>query len=184
MSTTNTPKGTPTKGGRLAAAIFATIILIIVILLLLRACGPNVMQNLPNIPGITWDKDAEEGGLTTKSKEEIQAELNAKVAEGMINISINTAPVFPNGTAKGNLCIVNSLKNNYPQVVYINRTDTGEEIYRSGAIAVGSKIEMAKLAVDLEPGSYNCVAYFNNVDVETGAFLGTAAAEIVITVEG
>lgn len=164
--------------------ILALVGIILILLALLYACGPNGTGNLPPIPGITWDRDAEEGGLTSRSKEEIQAELNAKVSEGMINISINTAPVFPTGTAKGNLCIVNNLKNNYPQVVYINRVDTGEEIYRSGAIAVGSKIEMAKLNVDLDPGTYDCVAYFNNVDMETGTFIGTAGAEIKITVEG
>lgn len=133
--------------------------------------------------GIQMDENAEKGGLTLKSKDEIQAELNKKVEEGMINISMNTAPVFESGTAKGDLLIVNSERNNYPQVVYIVLKDTQEEIYRSGAIPVGSKIEYAPLDVDLDPGVYDCVAYFNNVDVETGAYLGTAGAEIQITVQ-
>lgn len=38
--------------------------------------------------GIQMDENAQEGGLTLKSKEEIQEELNRKVEEGMINISI------------------------------------------------------------------------------------------------
>lgn len=134
-------------------------------------------------PGIQVDENAQQGGLTFKSKEEIQAELNQKVEEGMINISMNTAPVFTDGTAKGDLLIVNSERNNYPQVVYIVLKDTQEEIYRSGAIPVGSKIEYASLDVDLDPGVYDCVAYFNNVDVDTGAYLGTAGAEIQITVQ-
>ena len=96
---------------------------------------------------------------------------------------MNTAPVFASGTAKGNLLIVNSERNNYPQIVYIVRKDTGEEIYRSGGIPIGSKIEYASLDVDLDAGAYDCVAYFNNVDPETSAILGTAGAEITITVE-
>ena len=131
---------------------------------------------------LVMDANAEEGGLVNRSKEEIQAELNAKVAQGMINISMNTAPVFPSGTEKGNLLIVNSERNNYPQIVYIVRKDTGEEIYRSGGIPVGSKIEYAALDVNLPAGVYDCVAYFNNVD-ETGAILGTAGAEVSITIE-
>jgi hypothetical protein len=67
--------------------------------------------------------------------------------------------------------------------VYIVRSDTHEEIYRSGAIPVGSQIESAPLDVALEAGNYSCVAYFNSVSVETGTFLGTAGAEITITVE-
>lgn len=101
----------------------------------------------------------------------------------MINISMHTSPVFEDGKAKGDLMIVNSERNNYPQVVYIVLKDTQEEIYRSGAIPVGSKIEYAPLDVDLDPGVYDCVAYFNNVDVESGAYLGTAGAEIQITVQ-
>ena len=132
---------------------------------------------------LEMDEESEEGGLVYRSQEEIQAELNQKVKEGMINISMNTSPVFEDGRAKGNLMIVNSNANNYPQIVYIVRKDTGEEIYRSKGIPVGSKIEYAALNVDLDPGVYECVAYFNNADPQTGAILGTAGAEIVITVE-
>ena len=164
----------------------AVILVIIVILLLLRCCGTESIgiddESVP-LGGIEWDADAEEGELTLRSEEEIQAELNKKVAQGMINISMNTAPVFSSGTEKGNLNIVNSERNNYPQVVYIVRKDTGEEIYRSGGIPVGSKIERAALAVDLPAGTYDCVAYFNSITPDTGAILGTAGAEITVTVQ-
>ena len=133
--------------------------------------------------GMVWDANAEEGGLEGRSEEEIQAELNKKVEEGMINISMNTSPVFADGTSEGNLMIVNSSANHYPQIVYIVRKDTNEEIYRSGGIPIGSKIENAALNVDLPAGTYDCIAYFNNADPDTGAILGTAGAEITITVE-
>ena len=72
--------------------------MIIVILLLLRCCGSGESIGIDDesvpLGGIEWDADAEEGGLTQRSEEEIQAELNKKVAQGMINISMNTAPVF------------------------------------------------------------------------------------------
>lgn len=162
---------------------FAVALLLLMIVLLLHACGPDAVDGEQG-GGIVWDSNAEEGGLVAKSKEEILAELNAKVEEGMINISMNTSPVFKTGTDKGNLLIVNSNKNNYPQVVYILLQETGEEIYRSGGIPVGSKIEYAALNKDLEPGVYDCLACFNNVDPETGTMLGEARAEIKITVQG
>lgn len=169
---------------RAVGATIMVIFLVLALALVLSRCGgqPKQSADEPKFEGIAWDADAEEGGLETKSKEEIQAELNEKVAEGMINISMNTSPVFESGTAKGNLLIVNSERNNYPQVVYIVRKDTQEEIYRSGAIPVGSKVEYAQLEVDLPAGTYDCVAYFNNVDVESGQYLGTAGAEIQLTV--
>ena len=117
------------------------------------------------------------------SPEELEAVLNEKVAEGMINISMNTAPYFENGVADGNLMIVNESINNYPQKVQIVRNDTGEQIYESGAIAVGSKIERAKLDAELVAGTYECTAYFHNLDPKTGEIIGTAGAIINITIK-
>ena len=88
--------------------------------------------------GIVYDSSAVEGGWDNLSPEEIEARLNEKVAEGMINISANTAPIFEDGASEGNLMLVNESINNYPQMVQIVRNDTGEQIYESGAIAVGS----------------------------------------------
>ena len=55
---------------------------------------------------IVYDSSAVEGGWDNLSPEEIAEKLNEKVAEGMINISMNTAPYFENGTAEGNVMIV------------------------------------------------------------------------------
>ena len=136
----------------------------------------------PESPGIVYDSGAVVGGWEGTDAEELVASLNEKVEEGMINISMNTAPTFENGTAEGALMIVNEAVNRYPQIVEIVRADTKERIYRSGAIPVGSKIEQAKLAVDLDAGTYDCTALFYSVDPETGNPLGCAGAAIRITV--
>ena len=133
--------------------------------------------------GIVYDDSAIEGGWDNLSPEEIEARLNEKVAEGMINISANTAPIFKDGASEGNLMLVNESINNYPQMVQIVRNDTGEQIYESGAIAVGSKIERARLDVVLPAGTYECTAYFHNLDPESGAIIGTAGAIITITIQ-
>ena len=117
--------------------------------------------------GIVYDSAAVEGGWDNLSPEEIAEKLNEKVAEGMINISMNTAESI----------------NNYPQKVQIVRNDTGEQIYESGAIAVGSKIEHAKLDAALPAGTYECTAYFHNLNPETGEIIGTAGAIINITIK-
>ena len=133
--------------------------------------------------GIVYDDAAIEGGWGNLSPEEIAEKLNEKVAEGMINISMNTAPYFENGTSEGNVMIVNESINNYPQQVEFIRNDTGEQIYQSNAIPVGSKIERAALDVELPAGSYECTAMFHNLDPETGDIIGTAGAIITITVK-
>ena len=142
----------------------------------------NAADSKDETSGIVYDSNATVGGWEETDTEAIVESLNEKVEQGMINISMNTTPVFSDGSSAGNLMIVNEGINNYPQVVSIVRNDTNEIIYQSGAIPVGSKIERTKLDVDLDAGTYDCTALFYNVDAETGNFLGCAGAVITITV--
>lgn len=118
----------------------------------------------------------------TDDTDRIVAELNKKVEESMMNISMNSAPVFQNGTSKGNLSITNNTVNRHPQVVSIYRDDTNELIYRSGIIPIGHEIENANLSKVLKKGEYQCTAYFESVDADTKRSLGKAGAKIKITI--
>lgn len=183
----NDPKEKKEKKNNLLWKIITLILIIIIILLLLlRGCSsgnvPVVGDNTPST-GIEYDEGATEGDLEHASKEEIQAALNEKVAQSEINISMNPTPVFETGTSEGNLLIMNNEVNNYPQRVTIIRNDTGEQIYQTKAIPVGSKIQTDKLDVDLDAGTYECIAYFENLDPETGDALGRAGANITITIQ-
>ena len=143
---------------------------------------PAASKNDPKT-GIVYDESAIEGGWDNLSPEEIAEKLSEKVAEGMINISMNTAPYFENGASEGNIMIVNESINNYPQQVEFIRNDTGEQIYQSKAIPVGSKIERAALDVALPAGTYECTAMFHNLDPISGEIIGTAGAIISITIQ-
>ena len=164
--------------GVLAAVAIGAIIFIIVTLR-----SPMTKEEARAKAGIVYDSSATEGGWDNLSPEEIEARLNEKVAEGMINISMNTAPYFENGASEGNVMIVNEAINNYPQQVEFIRNDTQEVIYQSKAIPVGSKIERAALDVELPAGTYECTAMFHNLDPETGDIIGTAGAIITITIQ-
>ena len=164
--------------GVLAAVAIGAIIVIIVTLR-----SPMTKEEARAKAGIIYDSSATEGGWDNLSPEEIAEKLNEKVAEGMINISMNTAPYFENGKAEGNVMIVNESINNYPQQVEFIRNDTGEQIYQSKAIPVGSKIERAALDVELPAGSYECTAMFHNLDPVSGEIIGTAGAIINITIK-
>ena len=144
---------------------------------------PLTKEDARGQTGIVYDSSAVEGGWDNLSPEEIAEKLNEKVAEGMINISMNTAPYFEDGKAEGNVMIVNESINNYPQQVEFIRNDTQEVIYQSKAIPVGSKIERAALDVELPAGTYECTAMFHNLDPESGAVIGTAGAIITITIK-
>ena len=154
------------------------------ILLITRLVSkPLTKENARGQTGIVYDSSAVEGGWDNLSPEEIAEKLNEKVAEGMINISMNTAPYFENGASEGNVMIVNEAINNYPQQVEFIRNDTQEVIYQSKAIPVGSKIERAALDVELPAGTYECTAMFHNLDPVSGEIIGTAGAIINITIK-
>ena len=147
----------------------------------LAGCQDTAAEPIPT--GLVYDDAAVEGGWETLSREEIEESLNQQVEAGYINISMNASPVFADGQAEGNLMIVNETINRFPQQVVITRDDTGETIYTSAAIPVGSKIAADTLDVDLEAGAYDCTAMFHSLDPDTGAILGSAGASITITVQ-
>ena len=172
-----------TKLSPIQISLIALAILVVIAVIVTFAVRNDEPKEPAVQSGIVYDDSAIEGGWDNLSPEEIAEKLNEKVAEGMINISANTAPIFEDGASEGNLMLVNESINNYPQKVQIVRNDTGEQIYESGAIAVGSKIERAKLDVVLPAGTYECTAYFHNLDPETGDIIGTAGAIINITIK-
>ena len=172
-----------TKLSPIHISLIALAILVVIAVIVTFAVKKDEPKEPAAQSGIVYDDSAIEGGWDNLSPEEIEARLNEKVAEGMINISANTAPIFEDGSSEGNLMLVNESINNYPQKVQIVRNDTGEQIYESGAIAVGSKIERAKLDAALPAGTYECTAYFHNLDPETGEIIGTAGAIINITIK-
>ncbi len=176
MKNKNTKKSETYKKVGIGAAI--VVVLAIIIMLLLRSCGTPA----DDPGGIEFDPSATEGGWDEADLDAIRDSLNEKVADGMINISMNTSPVFSDGESAGSLMIVNEDINRYPISVEITRNDNGEVIYTSKAVPVGSKIEVDTLDVDLDAGTYECTAMFFNLDPDTGDKLGSAGVVIELTV--
>ena len=183
----NTPNNENRKKDKLKIIRIALGILLILlsllaaVLLIFKGCTGKEPGD-PN-SGFVLDDRAVEGGWNEADVSKIQEGLNAGVEEGYINISMNTTPVFADGKSEGNLMIVNESINKYPQYVVITRNDTGDTIYESKGIPVGSKIEKDTLDVALPAGTYECTAMFHNADPATGDSLGCAGAVITITVQ-
>ena len=128
------------------------------------------------------DPNMLKGQLQGKSQEEIQAELDKRVAENMFSISINTEPVFEDGNSEGNLRIENSQANHYLMVVEILLDGEEEPVYKSGAIDPGYCVETGKLNRDLPKGEYSGTAYFKAYNPDSSVLVGQAAAEVILKV--
>ena len=116
MKNKNTKKSETYKKVGIGAAI--VVVLAIIILLLLRSCGAPT----DDPGGIEFDPSATTGGWDEADLDAIRDSLNEKVADGMINISMNTSPVFSDGESEGSLMIVNEDINRYPISVEITRS--------------------------------------------------------------
>lgn len=130
-----------------------------------------------------YDGAAAAGGYEGKSEEAVRAELEKKVAEGMMNISISSDIQASAQTGEAEARIENIAANRVDQKVTLTRVDTGEVLYASDAIAPGNHIQTVKLDPMPEPGTYDVLATFSGYDPETHEQVGTSAAEIKLTVE-
>ena len=162
--------------------------MIIIIILLLVSCGGRDSSGSDSqnrrLFSLTEDQSSRFGPVPTRDPDEIMAELNRKVEEGTMIISMNLNPVFENGTAEGNLGIYNDSENRFGQVVEIFLNSDNRLLYRSGLISPGNHVANGRLLADLEPGDYACTAFFTSVDGDTAEAVGKAGAEIIISVLG
>ena len=129
-----------------------------------------------------FDTEALEGRIQQMTEEEIQAELNRVVEEGMFNISIASAIVFESPTGEGEARIENVAANRYHMQVDIILDETGETVYTSKLIKPGFAVEKITLDKPLEPGEYHATAVFSAITQDELALFGQAAAEIRLCV--
>lgn len=130
------------------------------------------------------DPTARDGQAPYKTAEEMQAELDRVVEEGMFNISIASVVSFPTGTSEGELRIENVPGNRYLMRVEITRDDTGDTIYTTDFIEPNHHIQRDALDVALPAGDYPSTAVFYAYDPDTEELVGQAAAKVDIKIEG
>ena len=131
-----------------------------------------------------FDENAQSGQAPYKTQEEMQAELDRIVEEGMFNISISSLIEFEDGTAPGKAYIENVPGNRYVMQVSIALDDGGETVYASKGIKPGNYIEDITLSKDLEAGDYAATATFSALDPDSLEEVGKAAAKVTLNVKG
>lgn len=151
-------------------------------LALLLAAGVYLYTRRGPDEGLELADNATMGVLPGIDLEQRQAELQQLLDESMIAFSINTSPVFASGGSEGNLMLENPANNAKLLVVEIYRDDTGELLYQSKALPVGSYIENAALDKVLDPGEYAATAYFKGYREDDHSYIGQAGAAINISV--
>ncbi len=134
-------------------------------------------------PDLDYDDNATVGILPGIDIDGRRKELQDILDRSKIAFSINTTPVFLNGTSKGNLLIENPGNNAKLLKVSIMIDKTEEEVYASKFLKPGTYIENVKLDKVLAKGNYDATAYFLAYDEDTGEYIGQTGAQIKIAVQ-
>lgn len=158
-------------------------LLIFLVLLLAVIGGVIAWTSLKPEYSDRLEPNAVVGSMPGKTKEQIEAELTAKVGEKEVAFSINARPEYESGDSKGNILFENPKNNKKLTRVEITRDDTGELIYKSGLLEPGSYIPEAKLLTELGAGSYPCTALIYAYALKDESYIGKVAAGLVITVK-
>ncbi len=156
-------------------------LIIIIIILLALILGIGLWWVL-FASGNWFDSNAKSGQAPYKTNEEIQAELNRQVEEGMFNISIASVVEFADGTSPGTAYIENIPGNRYDMMVEITLDDSGETVFQSGALAPDSYLDDITLSKDLDAGTYPATATFTAYDTESHEAVGKAAAKVSLVI--
>ena len=154
----------------------------LIVALLCIALAGLLVLNMLGIFGGKSKRQGTSGQLEGKTAEEIQAELDRVVDEGMFNISIAATVMMERGDAPAELRIENVPGNRYLMKVGIVRDDTGERLYETDLIEPNHHIQLDTLDVSLPKGTYECTAVFSAYDPETEEQIGQAAAKMTIQV--
>ena len=156
------------------------VFLILFLLWLLTRCAvsPTGENEVP----VTdfFDPSAKTGTLPGRSEEEIQAELNKVVEEGMFNISIASVVTVEKNSNEAMVRIENIAANHHNMTVSITLDGEDEPIYESAGLAPGQYIEYVQLNRTLPAGTYSATAMFTAYQIEDLSQAGQAAAKITI----
>jgi hypothetical protein len=158
-------KKTIGKGGVIALGVcgIVIIVLLVVVIVLLAKNGTNTDTSA------TESAPKRNVVVTPDNVEETIAQLEESdyVTAGSYEVVMNTTWNFKDGaSASEDAYVENSVDNTNDVYFDITLADTGENIYSSPVIPIGSHLEDITLDKELEDGTYDCVMTYTLVDGE------------------
>jgi hypothetical protein len=114
---------------------------------------------------------------------EIQEDIQSKVDQSMFETYMTTSWNFPDGQSPSSDAVMgNSVNNNYPFWFELTLADTGEVLFESGLLPVGTTIESVTLSKDLPAGSYPASVTIHLVDENNNPFDSNAAFNVTLNI--
>ena len=155
----------------IAAVVIVALLGVIIFLLLKKDAAPE------------QDVLSDRSTLVTKDNlEEVRQDLNTPVEDGYYETRMSVDWTFENGTAASTDFFVENVTEN-TRTVYFDVTipSTGEEVYSSPYMPVGSKLDSITLTKDLDAGDYSGVVTYHLVD-DKNAEISTVSVGVTLHV--
>lgn len=146
--------------------ILLVVVIAILGVMVLRSLRQKEPENQVRTSGMAYEVN-----VITDNADVLQDAVNQlieKAKEGQMSIEMQTIASSEDG--RNFTCyLANALQNNYDMFMVFYLDDTQQEIYRTGLIPIGARIESFTLEEALEPGSYEATIVYNQVeeDLET-----------------
>lgn len=161
------------KNGRAVKALLATVIILllaaVIALLILIIIKKDPGQTNPSAnpvsDGRTLTYDSTVVLDDPETLQKLVDEMVRKAEEGTMTLEMQVDAVSDDGITF-TCYLANALENNYDMFMTLYLDETQEEIYRTGLIPLGGRIESFTLERALEKGSHSCTLVFNQVETD------------------
>lgn len=163
----------PGKRNKILAILGVVLLVVAIVVVIMVVVKPNRAESRNTV-------------VTPDNVDEILADLqdNQKTEAGKYQVTMNTTWDFKDGSsASSNAYVENATANANDVYFDIVRSDTGDTIFKSPTIPVGSHLEDITLDTDLEAGSYDCVLTYHLLD-SSGKAVSKLNINLKINVEG
>lgn len=144
--------------------LIAAIVVLVVVLIKTRS--RDTLDTSSNVESVQGGVIGYEANVVTTDEDTLQRlvdEMVEKAAEGTMALEMKTDAVSADGSIF-DCYIANSVSNSYDMFVVIYLDETEEELYRSGLIPLGSRIETFTSSVELSPGTHVGTIQYNQVE--------------------
>jgi len=153
--------------------IFFLILLItalaVTVVFLLRKNNTDKVENIITVSDEATPKEKRNVVVNKENVDELIEELSEddRVQPGNYEVVMNTTWNFEDGSSASSNAYVENAETNTNDVYFdILLADTGENIFKSPVLPLGSHLEDIKLDKDLKKGTYNCIIVYSLIDEE------------------
>ncbi len=172
------------KGGKSKGKL-VIIIFLVVVILLLGVIIFLLLRKKDEPPAAVQEQQETRDVLVNEDNVDriVEQMANSSTPPPNYEATMNSTWNFPDGSqASDNAYVENSTSNQNDVYFDLEISETGEVIYESPVIPVGSHLDKIKLDKDLGAGTYDCVMTYHLLDGSQST-IGTVKMAVTVIVE-